>query len=48
MGNVEMEAKKKTTPQEPPEIDFKTLNVVVKKVLDYGSAKANRQSKPDK
>ena len=39
--------KKAAPPQEPPKIDMKALNTVVKKV-DYGSAKANRQSKPDK
>ena len=48
MNNKKNEAKKKTAPQGPPEIDFKTLNAVVKKVLDYGPAKANRQSNPDR
>ena len=40
--------KKDSAPQEPPKIDMNTLNAVVKKVLDYGPAKANRQSKPDR
>ena len=40
--------KKETTPQESPNIDMKALNAVVKRVLDYGPAKANRQSKSDK
>ena len=28
--------KKGATPQEPPKIDMKTLDIVVKKVLNYG------------
>ena len=40
--------KKRVTPQEPPKIEMKTLDVVVKKVLDYGPTKANRQSRPDR
>ena len=40
--------KKEAVPQEPPKIDMKTLNVVVKKVLNYGPAKANRQSETGK
>jgi hypothetical protein len=34
--------------QKSPKIDMKALNAVVKKVLNYGPAKANQQSKPDK
>ena len=40
--------KKEAVPQEPPKIDMKALNVVVKKVLNYGPAKANRQSETGK
>ena len=34
--------KKAAPPQEPPKIDMKALNTVVKKVLDYGSAKKQK------
>ena len=40
--------KKEAAPQEPPKIDMKALDIVVKKVLNYGPAKANRQSETDK
>ena len=39
---------KEAAPQEPPKIDMKALDVVVKKVLNYGPAKANRQSETGK
>ena len=40
--------KKEAVPQEPPQIDMKALDVVVKKVLNYGPAKANQQSETGK
>ena len=48
MGKAKHSDKKEATPQVSPKIDMNALNAVVKKVLDYGPAKANRQSKPDK
>ena len=48
MDKAKHSDKKEAVPQEPPKIDMNALNAVVKKVLDYGPVKANRQSKPDK
>ena len=48
MDKAKISDKKETVPQEPPKLDMKTLDAVVKKVLNYGPSKANRQSTPDK
>ena len=48
MDKAKIADKKEATPQESPKIDMKASNAVVKKVLDYGLAESNRQSKTDK
>ena len=48
MDKVKISDNKEAVPQKPLKIDMKTLDVVVKKVLNYGSTKASRQSKPDR
>ncbi len=48
MDKVKISDNKEAVPQGPPKIDMKTLDVVVKKVLNYGPTKASRQSKPEK